>query len=56
MTITKYIRKQLHEDKIAEQLSLKEYIDPFMTGYKTDGSHVVHTFFEKITSDQIGPK
>ena len=27
--IEEYIRQQLYEDKIAEQLTLKEYIDPF---------------------------
>ena len=27
--IAEYIRNQLHEDKEAEQLSIKEYIDPF---------------------------
>ena len=32
--IAEYIRKQLHEDHEAEQLSLKEYIDPF-TGEPT---------------------
>ena len=35
--ITKYIQKQLQEDQIAEQLSLKEYIDPF-TGEQAKGS------------------
>ena len=35
--ITKYIQKQLQEDQIAEQLSLKEYIDPF-TGEQVKGS------------------
>ena len=28
--IAEYIKNQLHEDKEAEQLSIKEYIDPFM--------------------------
>ena len=32
--IAEYIRNQLHEDKEAEQLSIKEYIDPF-TGEPT---------------------
>ena len=32
--IAEYIKNQLHEDKEAEQLSLKEYIDPF-TGEPT---------------------
>lgn len=27
--IAKYIRKQLEEDQLAEQISMKEYIDPF---------------------------
>ncbi len=27
--IAEYIRTQLHEDNIADQISLKEYIDPF---------------------------
>ena len=27
--ISEYIRNQLHEDREAEQLSIKEYIDPF---------------------------
>ncbi|EEG29359.1 transposase-like protein [[Clostridium] methylpentosum DSM 5476] len=31
--IQEYIKKQLEEDKIADQMSLKEYIDPF-TGSK----------------------
>ena len=33
-TIAEYIKNQLHEDKEAEQLSIKEYIDPF-TGEPT---------------------
>ena len=28
--IREYINNQLHEDYIADQISLKEYIDPFM--------------------------
>jgi putative transposase len=35
--ITKYIQNQLQEDQMAEQLSLKEYIDPF-TGEQTKGN------------------
>lgn len=31
--IQKYIKKQLEEDQIADQMSVKEYIDPF-TGSK----------------------
>ena len=31
--IQEYIKKQLEEDQIADQMSLKEYIDPF-TGSK----------------------
>ena len=31
--IQEYIRSQLEEDKIAEQISIKEFIDPF-TGSK----------------------
>ena len=27
--IEKYIKNQLHEDMITDQISLKEYIDPF---------------------------
>ena len=27
--IAKYIQKQLQEDQIAEQISIKEYMDPF---------------------------
>ena len=34
--IAEYIKNQLHEDKEAEQLSIKEYIDPF-TGEPTKG-------------------
>ena len=30
-----YIKKQLEEDKIADQMSLKEYIDPFTGGKET---------------------
>ena len=33
-TIKEYIKNQLQEDIIADQISLKEYIDPF-TGAKT---------------------
>ncbi len=32
--IAKYIQKQLEEDQIAEQISMKEYMDPF-TGEPT---------------------
>ncbi len=32
--IAEYIRNQLQEDELADQISLKEYIDPF-TGSKT---------------------
>ncbi len=35
--ITKYIQNQLQEDQIADQMSLKEYIDPF-TGEQTKGN------------------
>lgn len=35
--IKKYIQNQLQEDQLAEQLSMKEYIDPF-TGEPTKGS------------------
>ena len=35
--IKKYIANQLQEDKLAEQLSMKEYIDPF-TGEPVKGS------------------
>ena len=28
--IAKYIQNQIQEDKLAEQISMKEYIDPFM--------------------------
>lgn len=35
--IKKYIANQLQEDQLAEQLSMKEYIDPF-TGEPTKGS------------------
>ena len=31
--IAEYIKNQLHEDIIADQISMKEYIDPF-TGSK----------------------
>ena len=30
--IVEYIRNQLQEDQIAEQISMKEYIDPFTGG------------------------
>ena len=33
--IQEYIKKQLEEDKIADQMSLKEYIDPFTGGKET---------------------
>ncbi|SQB22190.1 transposase IS200-family protein [Clostridium fallax] len=35
--IAKYIQNQLEEDQIAEQISMKEYIDPF-TGQPAKGS------------------
>ena len=35
--IAKYIQNQLEEDQIAEQISMKEYIDPF-TGQSVKGS------------------
>lgn len=35
--IAKYIQKQIQEDQIAEQISKKEYIDPF-TGEQAKGS------------------
>ena len=35
--ITKYIQNQLQEDELAEQISMKEYIDPF-TGESAKGS------------------
>ena len=35
--IEKYIRNQIEEDKIAEQISMKEYMDPF-TGEPVKGS------------------
>jgi putative transposase len=35
--IVKYIQNQLQEDQIAEQMSMKEYIDPF-TGGQVKGS------------------
>ena len=35
--IEKYIRNQIEEDKIAEPISMKEYIDPF-TGEPVKGS------------------
>ena len=33
--IQEYIRNQLQEDIIADQISLKEYIDPFTGGKNT---------------------
>ena len=36
-TIAKYIQNQIEEDQIAEQISMKEYIDPF-TGSLVKGS------------------
>jgi len=33
--IQKYIQNQLQEDKITDQISMKEYIDPF-TGEPTE--------------------
>ena len=35
--ITKYIQNQIQEDQIVEQISMKEYIDPF-TGEPVKGS------------------
>ena len=35
--IAKYIQNQIQEDQIAEQISMKEYIDPF-TGEQAKGS------------------
>jgi putative transposase len=35
--IAKYIQNQLNEDHIAEQISIKEYMDPF-TGEPAKGS------------------
>ena len=35
--IAKYIQNQIQEDQIAEQISMKEYIDPF-TGSQVQGS------------------
>ena len=35
--IAKYIQNQIEEDQIAEQISMKEYIDPF-TGLPVKGS------------------
>lgn len=35
--IEKYIQNQIEEDQIAEQISMKEYIDPF-TGSPVKGS------------------
>jgi len=33
--IQKYIQNQITEDKVVEQISMKEYIDPF-TGEQTE--------------------
>ena len=33
--IQEYIKNQLEEDKIADQISLKEFIDPFTGGKNT---------------------
>ena len=33
--IQEYIRNQLQEDEIADQISLKEYVDPFTGGKNT---------------------
>jgi len=33
--IEEYIRKQLQEDQIADQMSIKEYIDPFTDSKET---------------------
>ena len=30
--IQEYIKKQLEEDQLADQMSIKEYIDPFTGG------------------------
>ena len=37
IAIAKYIQNQIQEDQIAEQISMKEYIDPF-TGSQVQGS------------------
>ena len=37
IAIAKYIKNQLQEDQLAEQISMKEYIDPF-TGEPVKGS------------------
>ena len=37
IAIAKYIQNQIQEDQIAEQISMKEYIDPF-TGWQVQGS------------------
>lgn len=33
--IQEYIKKQMEEDQMADQMSLKEYIDPFMSSKET---------------------
>ena len=33
--IQEYIKKQLQEDQLADQMSIKEYIDPFMGSKQT---------------------
>jgi putative transposase len=33
-TVKRYIRNQLQEDRLSDQMSMKEFIDPF-TGDKT---------------------
>ena len=35
--IAKYIQKQLEEDQISEQMSMKEYLDPFTGKPTKDG-------------------
>ncbi|MEG0277438.1 MAG: transposase, partial [Coprobacillus sp.] len=35
--IREYIQNQLHEDKLYDQMSMKEFIDPF-TGEQVEGS------------------
>ena len=35
--IQEYIKQQLQEDQLADQMSIKEYIDPF-TGEKVKGN------------------
>jgi len=41
--IQEYIKKQLEEDQIADQMSLKEYIDPF-TGSKETKAKIEYPF------------